>query len=507
MIIVLGILFALSMLALVTVETSDTDMTAAGNLTQRTRAFLAAEAGMARVEYIFKKNPKLKSADSLVKLMNADTLLPNAYFKVGMDTTMPLRRVRATGFSNEGQAAIQVIYLYGNNPYNIWNNVIFAGHGQNGITIKGNVGIHGSVHILGDGEPFRDLNNNGTWDPGEPYSDSNHDGAWDPPLTAAQSALDMTGTATVSNNYNGLSAVLASRVVPLPTTSFGGETVQTIQAELRVQHGNVALDGNAKVGQPNVTGGSPAVKETMDGVYVNDGWTGSAASAAVFSDNGYESTYDMQDGPPEMPDLDGPYTDNTGTNYPTYMAYLKSRALVIPGDLDFKTGGTLPYISNGLGSISLDASGNLVIKGIVYVTGDIKFDVGPTGKSAIQYDGKGMLVSEKDVEINVDVYAKTTFPTRDLLGIVAHGSMEFGTGDGASQLNLQGAYFAQEEVINGKQNKIMGACVSNSFGMEQVPDLYQVPSLAENLPPDMPGAGNINVYTWRRVPRSWVELN
>ena len=506
MLIVLGILLALSMIALVSIQTSDTEMSVAGNHTRRTRAFLAAEAGMARADYIFRSNPKKKAADSLLGLMNTDTLLPNAHFKIAMDTTLPLRRVRATGYSNDGDAAVQVLYAYGNNPVNIWNNAVFSGHGQDGIAIKGNVGIHGSIHILGDGEPFTDLNGDGDWDPGEPYSDSNLDGGYDAPLTPGQPALDMTGTAALSNNYAGLPAILAGRAPALPTVTFGGETVQTLQGELRVKNGNVLLDGSAKIGQPNVTGGTPALKETMDGVYVTDGFTGSTADDGVYSDNGYGSTYDLEDVPVKMPSLDDPYTDLLGNYYPTYMNYLKANALIVPGDLSIEAGTARPLVSNGFGSISVDASGNLVLSGIVYVQGSVNIYDGDSNKMAIQYQGKATLVAEGNVSINTHLYAKTMFPTTDVLGVVAHGSMGIGTSGGSSQLNLQGAFFAQEEILNGKQNKIMGTIVANSFGMENVPDIYEVPALAQNLSPRMPGADDVDVFAWRRVPRSWVEL-
>jgi hypothetical protein len=42
--------------------------------------------------------------------------------------------------------------------------------------------------------------------------------------------------------------------------------------------------------------------------------------------------------------------------------------------------------------------------------------------------------------------------------------------------------------------------------MTNVPDIFQVPALARNLPPSMPGAADVDAFAWRRVPRSWVEL-
>lgn len=503
LVIALGILFALSLIALATLETAENDKTIAGNNTKKTQAFLAAEAGLARVSYVLGGNDEVTEVDSLLKLINADTVLPNSWFHVSMDTTLPFRRVISLGFSNPGQSAVQVLYKYRENPYNIWNNTIFAGHGQNGMSIQGNVGVHGPVHILGDGEPFVDANGNGQWDPGESFSDANHDGVYDPPLDPSQPALDMTGTATISNNYNGMPANLASRVPALPTTSYEGESLQTINAELRVLHGNVILDGNAKVGQPNVSGGSPAVKETMDGVYVNDGFTGSSASDGVFSDNGFNSKYDLDEGKLTMPSLDDSYTDQYGTYYTTYMSYLKANALVIPGDLVIESGTPRTLVSSSKGSISVDASGNLQVTGTVYVEGNVKIQ----GDSPITYDGKFKLVAEGDVTVNTSFYSKNEFATDDLAGIVAHKRINLGTGSGASQLQLAGAFFAQEEVVNAKQNHLVGSIVSNYFGMAQVPNLYYVPTLSKNLPPDMPGAGDVFAYAWWQVPRSWVELD
>jgi hypothetical protein len=367
------------------------------------------------------------------------------------------------------------------------------------------------VHILGDGEEYKDLNGNGVWDIGEPYKDANHDGTYDAPLAPGTPALDMTGTATISNNYAGLRPYLANRLPALPTAQHNGETVSTIEAALRVKNGTVVLDGHAKVGQPDVSGGSPAMKETMDGVYVTDGFSGSAASAAVYSDNGYGTAYDLDNTPVKMPNLDDPYTDKSGVYYPTYMQYLSANALVVHGDLVLRNGTSVPQVSNGRGSISLDAMGNLQISGIVYVRGDIRVE----GKSvklrdatarenAIRYDGRGTLVAEGDVSVDAHLVPRDTFPTNDVLGVVSHGRIALGTG--ASQLVLAGAFFAQEEVSNAKQNQLAGTIVSNHFGMTQVPEIFQVPELAKNLPPGMPGGDDIYIYAWRRVPRSWVEL-
>ena len=501
---VLAILFALSLIGLASFRATDDEMAMTANMTGRTRAFLAAEAGLARTDYILRANPNMTDADSLLQRINADAALPNSHFQVTMDTVLPVRQVISTGNSEQGSAAIRVLYRYGFYPVNIWNNAIFAGHGQDGVSIRGNVGVHGSVHILGDGEPFQDSNGNGQWDKGEPFQDANHDGSYDAPLEPGDAALDMTGTATISNNYSGMPAELASRLPALPTVTFGGETVSTLNAEVRIQHGHVVLDGNAKVGQPDVTGGTPAVKETMDGVYVTDGFQGSAASSAVYADNGFANPYDLEGSPVTMPNLDDPYTDKSGTYYPTYMQYLKSNALVIKGDLEIRRGGVKGNLSNGRGSISLDNKGNLTISGIVYVQGKITITGDNTGQPLL-YDGKGTLVAEDDVLIDNNILSKGTFPTDDALGVISYKQMYIGSDD--SQMKLMGAFYAQEEVINAKQTQLAGTIVSNWFGMKQVPDIYQVPELVRNLPPGMPGSDDVNIYSWRQVPRSWMELD
>ncbi len=50
--------------------------------------------------------------------------------------------------SGETMRAVEVIF--GGANMNVWQNAIFAGAGQGGAVINGNVSVHGSVHLLGD---------------------------------------------------------------------------------------------------------------------------------------------------------------------------------------------------------------------------------------------------------------------------------------------------------------------------------------------------------------------
>ena len=65
---------------------------------------------------------------------------------------------------------------------------------------------------------------------------------------------------------------------------------------------------------------------------------------------------------------------------------------------------------------------------------------------------------------------------------------------------MAGAFYAQGVVYSAKQNQIAGTFVGNFFDMgTNVPNIYQVPGLSLNLPPNMPGDRNyytIRVRTW-----------
>ncbi|HEX9911958.1 MAG TPA: pilus assembly PilX N-terminal domain-containing protein [candidate division Zixibacteria bacterium] len=527
------IMVMLSFVLIAALTTSVTDMDISKNLKDRTSAFYLAESGLELGMGVLKGHPNMLNNDSLKLLINADPNLGNGSFSVDVTGTAPYKTLTATGNSSEGQSQVQVMVKRKKDPFNIWNNIVFAGVGQSGHSIAGNVSFHGPVHILGEGEPFTDsngsghwdpsdtytdLNGNGVWNPGEPLlTDSDGDGVWDPTepytdsngnglydgtLTAVDLAYELTGTARIYNNYTGINSALSSRIPPIDTTTFNGELVNTLDAELRVKHGQVSLSGSATVGQPNASGNN--VKETMDGCYVSDGYTGNKGASQVYSDNGTNQGYDLEEGP-TFPNLSDSYTDpSTGTSYSSYQNYLYNNALVINGDVNLTPGTSYPAQSNSKGSIYLDNSGNLQISGIVYVTGNININKG--SGTPVYFDGRGTLVSANDISVHIDVLSKGMFPTDDVIGFVAAKNLNLANGSGDAQLKLMGAFYAQNKISNAKQNQLVGAMVSNYFEIKNVPDLFHVPSLADNLPPGMPGAGTSYAYTYQIVPNSWREL-
>jgi len=540
LIVSLLILVLLSFIGIAGVITSSRDMDISLNQKERNNAFYTAEAGLELAMALAKNNGQITTNDSLRDLINGYTSsLGNDTFNVTVIGVGQFKTLTSTGFASDGKAAVQVQVRRRLNPLNIWNNVMFAGTGQAGQGIQGNVSYHGSVHILGDGEPFTDANGNGKWDPDDAFTDTNGDGIWQPgepltsdpngnglwdpaelyvddngsgyyddPLLATELATDFGGTAKMYNNYSGMNGTLSGRLPTLDMTIYNGENVYTLDAELRVKHGYVSLDGDATIGEEDVSGGSPAIKETFDGTYVNDGFSGNGGTDNVYSDNGYGDIYDLGN-ELSFPSLNLPYYDEgSGVTYPNYTTYLASHALVIPGDLTLTPGTTYSGGSNSYGSISMDANGNLSISGMVYVTGNIHIDAGSGGRKndPIVFDGRGTLSSFGDTYINTHVLSKDLFPTDDVIGFLSNKNIYIGTGSGASQLNLMGAFFAQNKIVNEKQNQIAGTMVSNFFEIKNVPDFFQVPSLSENLPPGMPGGNTIYIYTYKKLPGTWREL-
>ena len=417
---------------------------------------------------------------------------------------------------------------------NVWNNAIFAGAGAAGAVINGNVSIHGSVHILGDNVVAG----------GE-----------------ALTVLELSGASLIHNNY-GDSTVFTDRLrhsVPAPPqVLLGGETVDSLGAKFRVKRGLVSLNGSSEIGEVNLTGNTD--KETLDAIYNEDGWTGNSVTddgdrgdpTTVFSDNGWDTAYDLGSkvsfpllsddwrwpenvgcheyegvagapGATEDNDLGEPYEhaefylDNLSDGDPY------AGNVVIDTSQDFYLNLTRPADANpdnrvkddpdacvkGDDYLYYDAANDVLeINGQVAIDGALEF----TGKGkddTVYYTGRGTVLVRDDVIMNTNLLACNdgdpnnyvgSFPEKNIVGIMSANNIIMGT---SSQLELMGAFYAQDTITSTKQTVVMGTYVANYFDMgSQVPDIYQVPDLAKNLPIGMIGNWPLRVYS--QV--SWREL-
>jgi hypothetical protein len=407
----------------------------------------------------------------------------------------------ATLGSKSRSRRLRVVITYSRENVSVWDNVLFAGVGQGGSSINGNVLIAGKVNLQGDPEPFTDLNGNGRWDPGEPFVDWNDNGTYNAGLQSTDQALTMGGSAGVINNYSGMPTTLSSVIPACPTTVVGGQTVQSLSAKLRVKHGQVSLSGAAAVGAAS-SGGTPPVKGPMDGCYVTDGYSGGASS--VYADNGTSHGYDLSTVTLPFPDVVSSETIG-GFTYASHMAYLSSVGLNITGPLNLQPDQVYAASDIYGDSVIADGLGNLTISGIVFVNGDININHGHgSDNKTFTYSGRGTLAASGSASVHSDLIPKTYFPTTDAIGLVARHQLHLADGSGDSHLTLAGAFYGQEQVTSQKQNKIAGTLVSTYFSMSNVPDIWQVPALATNLPPGMPGATPIWVVS--TPVNSWQEL-
>ena len=431
-----------------------------------------------------------------------------------------------TAARSEGHTR-QIEGVYSSSNVNVWNNAIFGGTGQSGNLVNGNVSIHGSVHLLGDNLP---------------------DGG------VAVAAMDLSGGALISNNYDGMPADLEQRVPPLPTRLYSGETVETLYTKVRVKKGLVGISGNAHIGDAQVVGSG--IKSPVDGTYNTNGWTGNKVTDdggrgipspdRFYSDNGHTETYDLGHRVP-MPYLDDDWREpdgsrvtdpDTGTWY-THETYFTEVLLADPvnetdgiynGNIvlnvydkkgtavywnattgQYLTGAAAVAATPGVNDDYLKfvpATNMLFMNGQIRINGTLSF-VGQGNDTTINYTGRAAFLVDGNVTIDTNLITcnngnplniTDSFPVNNIIGIMTTGDMMVGS---TSQLSIMGAFYAEGACITQKQSNILGTFVANYFNMgKNVPSIFQVPELAENLPYGMIGNYPIIVLS----PESWREL-
>ena len=493
---------------LLTMTINDTKLSALQR--DSTKAFYIAEAGIERTLYNLKKDfessEDWNDDDGGIKIINGYTLENTSGFQrieyiAGYDVTfgegtytvsLKINSSNYVTIKSKGEYDNSIRYVKVDakiEKLSIWDNAICGRSGLPGAIISGNAEFRGSLHLLGEG------------------------------LSSDDIAIDLSGTAGVGNNYEGMDTELLSRVPDLPKTTFNGEEVEFLNAKLRVKHGKVKLSGAAYIGKPDVPGGDPLIKETLQGVYVTDGFIGGVLDNNIHSDNGMENGYDLGGVDIVFPSLYDPYEDDV--NY-TYLDYLKDTGLEVV-DFDVNNEGIQNVISAdtpdfeygapGGNHIMWDqASGTLTIEGIIWVDNVDGLEIGKArindleDEQTIIFAGKGTLVSANsvaDISIHDHLLANVTFPTADSLGLISAHDINVATGEVDDNLNVMGAFYAENKITMAKQTELAGTFVSDYIDMgDQVPSIYQVPELINNIPPGMPGA----TITYFLYTNNWHEI-
>jgi hypothetical protein len=144
----------------------------------------------------------------------------------------------------------------------------------------------------------------------------------------------------------------------------------------------------------------------------------------------------------------------------------------------------------------MEVNGHLSIEGNLTMSGTVT----QKGKACILVEGT---VTDNCTLLtaNADGTPANSFPNTAVLGIMSTGNMMIGS---TSQLKTMGAFYSQTQIAITKQTDIAGTIVSNYFDMgKNVPAIYQVPNLPQNLPIGMIGMVPILVVS----PVSWRELS
>lgn len=451
-------------------------------------AFYAAEAGIARAIYDLRQDcindiASPSWGDGNINSMNLGPDESN-YFSVlgysgnsfnGGSYSVELKNVsgdnnaiwiKSTGtVSGLSQSITAYVKAYVISP---WHSAIFGGLGLSGEMMSGSFNAYGTVHLLATG------------------------------LAVSDYSIDVNGSEIIAgNNYNNLAVGLNAKVPGLPMTTFGGESVETLSSNLWVKNGLVGLSGTATIAEPNLA--ANAVKETLDGAYVKDGFGGTNGSSNVYSDNGVASGYLLGDSV-SFPSLLTAYG-----GYGSYKEYLEATSLVITQAADLNEIANITPSSNfnftdvlnGYGSISMDGSGNLTVFGKVYIKGgtmSMRAGVSDT----ILYSGSGIILVEQNVDIGVHLQTSgnNSFPG-NILGIMTPGDLAFSV----NSSEVMGLFYAEGKITTANSVKILGSIVSNYFVMGAGTTIYQIPEAANNVPTDMIGSDAtcfLKIVSWQK---------
>lgn len=421
----------------------------------------------------------------------------------------------------------------GNININVWTNAIFAGVQQTGNVINGNVSVHGSVHILGDDAVLGDAS------------------------VVLPDVMELSGTAGIYNNYDGMPADLESRIIPLGVDADGNET---LEAKFRVKNGMISINGNTSIGEGSANSGSKAY---MDGVYVGDpdsdddiNWMGNKTTSGIpndgviNSDNGWNTGYDLGDAisfPFFEEVVNETYEGQIYFDKNDSTSYYLTDQIPYSGDITIEAGdpGTNFYYNASTGdtavggtpgdgsmptkaeveTLALDAANNpgdfiiwydgatdtLFVNGRVAVDGDINFLSGNGQNDTIYYEGQGSMLaydgSSGGGNVVIDASILTTgFPLTNVIGVMAEGNFLIGDN---SQLAMMGGFYAQGGITLDKQTTVVGTIVGDYFDMGgQVPNIYQVPALQNAWVEDtrMIGSGHVNPPANNANGAIWYEV-
>ncbi len=341
-----------------------------------------------------------------------------------------------------------------------WENAVFAAGGTSGAFINGCARIAGSVQILGN---F---------------------------LTSTDTALDLTSGGIILNQYSGINSMLDGKLAQnaAAIAALPGK----LKTEYRVKRGKTLINSaDSGVGEATCK---------VKGVFTNDGFGGSNATE-VYSDNGRNMKYDLRaslDVSFPVPDTANPPLSNaldlTGTLPPSGANRKLNSTVASFGPLSDAYGNSISWAQG---------TRTLTVNGVFKIIGNLDL---AEEKVPVFYLGKGTLYVTGNVYIHDCLLpaATSSFPTNDAIGIIAGNDIEIATGSGERAVRVAGALYARNSIRSNKRTQTAGTLVAQSVDPgSEIPSIFQVPLLAKNLPPGMPGSTPcyfVKTVYWREMP-------
>jgi hypothetical protein len=475
---------------------TNTDFKIVGNHKARTQAFYIAEAGMARAMAEVKNdltidhnlaNSTFEAISGPISITPSSSDFYTAFDNIGFGAgayTIEFKNygtepwalwVRSTGNGPRSSSVTVERFLSAENV-SPWNNAIFSTGGGGEIPISGNVIIGGSVHMLGEGlSPSTVVFSNQTGD-------------------CRNTNADMDSTLALTIN---------------------GGTTSDLKSTFRIKNGRVDMTLGS--------GGIGSSSNPFKGIYVTDGADSNGdgvnddilggdnegAGQNIYALKGATKPkpYGLGDSI-QMPAIDPAWLNDNSMDLTvstdTEDPLSSTPKGLIDGDLEltgpFKEGSTwyYPDISktDGTNSIVFDSSSRvLTINGIIKVKS-------LTISEDITYSGRGTFYVTGATTIDGNVLTPAlSYPTTNVMGVISTGDITLGVN--SSQLFLTGVYYSIGTITSSNQTELAGIIVCKAFDITaQVPKIWQVPSIPDNLPPGMPEHEANWVFTemtWRSV--------
>ena len=393
------------------------------------------------------------------------------------DTFMVLTSVGVVGNS---QTAIQLVSTAGMGPAGVYDNAIFAaGRSPGTKAITGNIAVYGSMHIVSGSVE----------------------------LDGDEGDLEFSGTAGVYNNYLGNNEQSNSRIVEELEDVTGTGTAD-LCARLKIDRGNVFLQGNSRLGAE----GNPIYSVHLGDGSVYDGnepreedeitahkdsdkvWLKYPAEGD-YVNSGYDG-YDLA-----LPRLDKEYPDELADaldlageqgNQECQWLFQDDKVTLPPED----PSASHPECTNGTSGISWIGGnpGHFKIDGVVN-TGELSLKIGDSQNDTIRYEGMGILragKSRNDSSVTTTltgsikpiegVHGHGGYPEDNVLAIITSGDAAIKATAGGDDSEIAAIIYTGGTVSIERQPLVIGSLVANDFDMgagNNVPKVAWHPGIRE----------------------------